>query len=72
VSFSRFGARVAVLDVYDAAGRRIASVQPSLGENSVSWMWDGTDRSGRPVRGAVVFARTRDGVADVARATLLP
>ncbi len=72
VSFSRFGARAAVLDVYDAAGRRIASVQPSIGENSVSWRWDGTDRSGRPVRAAVVFARTRDGVGDVARATLLP
>src|SRR5580765_6467847 len=50
VSFSRFGTRAAVLDVFDAAGRRLASVPPTLGSNGVAWSWDGTDRSGRPVR----------------------
>src|ERR1043166_4498647 len=61
VSFSRFGTRAAVLDVFDAAGRRLASVAPAIGGNAVAWNWDGTDRSGLPVRGAVVFARARDG-----------
>src|ERR1044072_7031309 len=61
VSFSRFGTRAAVLDVFDAARRRLASVAPAIGGNAVAWNWDGTDRSGLPVRGAVVFARARDG-----------
>jgi hypothetical protein len=71
VSFSRFGTRAAVLDVYDAAGRRLASVPPSVGANGVAWNWDGTDRSGRPVRGAVVFARVRDGQGGAARVALV-
>lgn len=61
VSFSRFGTAAAVLDVFDAAGRRVASVQPTVGIGSVAWTWNGDDRSGRRLRGAVVFARVRDG-----------
>ena len=61
VSFSRFGTEAAVLDVFDAAGRRIASVPPTVGGNSVAWSWNGDDRTGRMVRGEVVFARARDG-----------
>jgi hypothetical protein len=61
VSFSRFGTQAAVLDVFDAAGRRIASVPPTVGGNSVAWSWNGSDRAGRMVRGEVVFARARDG-----------
>lgn len=71
VSFSRFGTSAAVLDVYDTAGRRLASVSPAVGANGVSWSWDGTDRSGRPVRGAVVFARVRDGMGGAVRVALV-
>lgn len=71
VSFSRFGTRAAVLDLYDAAGRRLASVSPSVGTNGVSWNWDGTDRSGGPVRGAVVFARVRDGQGGAVRVVVV-
>jgi hypothetical protein len=71
VSFSRFGTGAAVLDVYDTAGRRLASVPPTIGENGVSWSWDGTDRSGRPLRGAVVFARVRDGQGGAVRVALV-
>jgi hypothetical protein len=71
VSFSRFGASAAPLDVYDANGRRLASVAPSPGANSVAWNWDGTDRAGQPVRGAVVFARVRDGQGGAARVVLV-
>ena len=56
-----FSAQAAVLDVFDAAGRRIASVPPTVGGNSVAWSWNGSDRAGRMVRGEVVFARARDG-----------
>lgn len=67
VSFSRFGTHAAVLDVFDAAGRRLASVEPTLTGNSVAWNWDGLTRSGDMVRGAVVFARARDGQGGAVR-----
>ncbi len=70
VTFSRFGASAAVLDVYDAAGRRLASIQPSQGQNSVAWNWTGTDRAGRAVRGEMVFARARDGRGGAVRVVL--
>ena len=71
VTFSRFGTRSAVLDVFDAAGRRLASVEPSPGANGVAWNWDGSDRSGQPVRSTVVFARARDGQGGTARVVLV-
>ena len=67
VSFSRFGTHAAVLDVFDTAGRRLASVEPALGGSSVAWNWDGRTRAGGLVRGAVVFARARDGQGGAAR-----
>jgi len=67
LTFSRFGAGAAVIDVFDAAGRRLASLAPAPGGNSVAWSWDGNDGAGRPVRGAVVYARARDGEGGVAR-----
>jgi hypothetical protein len=70
VCFSRFGAGAPVLDVFDAAGRRLASVAASPGEHAVAWIWDGRDAGGRAVRGAVVFARARDGRGGAARVVL--
>jgi hypothetical protein len=61
VSFSRFGREAATLDVFDAAGRRVASLAPSVGSAAVAWTWDGTDGAGRALRHEVVFARARDG-----------
>jgi len=72
MSFARVGSKVSTLDVYDASGRRLASLSPALGSNSVSWSWDARDASGRLVRGAVVFARARDGAGGTVRVTLLP
>ena len=71
VSFSRFGTRAAVLDVYDASGRRLASILPSVGMNGVSWNWDGADGSGQSVRAAVLFARARDGQGGAVRVVLV-
>ena len=72
MSFARGGSRASTLDVYDAAGRRLASLEPSLGAGGVSWRWDGRDASGRSVRGTIVFARPRDGMGGTVRVTLLP
>lgn len=72
MSFSRVGHDACPLDLFDVAGRRIAELSPSLGSSGVSWSWDGRDRSGRPVRAAIVFARARDGAGGTARVTRLP
>ena len=71
VGFSRFGTRAAVLDVFDAAGRRVASLEPRVGETGVAWSWDGTDRAGRSVQGAVLFARARDGQGGATRIVMV-
>ena len=70
VTFSRFGSSTAKLDVFDAAGRRLATVAPTAGMASVAWTWDGTDASGRALRGEVIFARARDGHGGTARVVL--
>ncbi len=67
VTFSRFGTNASVLDVFDAAGRRLASVTPVVGGSSVAWTWNGEDASGRSVRGEVVFARARDAQGGAVR-----
>jgi hypothetical protein len=72
MSFSRGGSQSAALDIFDAAGRRLAALEPSVGSGGVSWRWDGRDASGRSVRASVVYARPRDGVGGTARVTLLP
>lgn len=70
VTFSRGGAAAAPLDVFDAAGRRLASLVPRTSEHAVAWHWDGRDAAGRAVRGAVVFARARDGRGGAARVAI--
>lgn len=71
VLFSRKGSAAAALDLFDLAGRRLATVAPEVIGDGVRWSWDGRDESGRRAGPGVVFARTRDGSAR-ARLTLLP
>jgi len=72
LSFARGGSRPAVLDVFDASGRRLVALEPSMGTGGVSWRWDGRDAAGQLVRGAVVFARPRDGEGGAIRVVRLP
>ena len=72
VTFSRGGSAGAVLELFDARGRRLAKLQPAIGTGAVLWSWNGCDPTGRPVRGSIVFARARDGAGDVARVVMLP
>ena len=57
-------------DVFDARGRRV-----SQGEGGAAgqWMWDGTDRAGRPVAPGIYFVHARDsqGGRAVQRAVLV-
>ena len=71
VVFSRKGSAAVALDLFDLAGRRLATVAPEAGAGWQRWSWDGRDESGRRAGPGVVFARVRDGSAS-ARVTLLP
>ena len=71
VVFSRKGSGAVALDVFDLAGRRLATVAPEVGDGWQRWSWNGRDESGRRAGPGVVFARVRDGSAG-ARVTLLP
>lgn len=66
VVYSRIGDALALLDVYDVTGRRLATLTPNVQMGSVSWTWDGRDMHGNVVRG-VSFARARDGQGGAAR-----
>ncbi len=71
VLFSRKGSAPVALDLFDLAGRRLATVEPEPVFGGVRWIWDGRDESGAQPAPGVVFARARDGSAS-ARVTLLP
>ena len=71
VLFSRKGSATVALDLFDLAGRRLATVAPEAVADGVRWSWDGRDQSGRRAGPGVVFARARDGSAST-RLTLLP
>jgi len=61
VSFARGTGAAVALDVYDVAGRRLATLQPTAGIGVTTWRWDGRDLTGAPVGPGVFFARARDG-----------
>ena len=72
VRLSRVGHAPAPLDLFDLAGRRLATVAPLGDALGSTWLWDGRDAAGREVRSAVVFARVRDGLGGATRIVRLP
>jgi hypothetical protein len=71
MSFARTGTTAASLDVYDLAGRRIATLAPETASGGFAWRWDGRDATGAPAGAGVFFARARDGRGGVLRITRL-
>jgi hypothetical protein len=69
---ARGGAGAATLDVFDVAGRKVASVEPIADANGVHWSWDGRAATGERIVATVLFARARDGRGGVARIVRLP
>ena len=49
VVFSRKGSAAVALDLFDLAGRRLATLAPEAVADGVRWSWDGRDESGRRV-----------------------
>lgn len=72
VRLARAGRAPAPLDVFDVTGRRLATVAPLADALGSTWLWDGRDGTGREIRGAVVFARVRDGLGGATRVVRLP
>ncbi len=72
VTFSRSGTAPSMLDLFDAQGRRVATVAPAAGPAGIRWAWDGRDTAGRRVEPGVLFARARDPESRTLRVTLLP
>lgn len=72
VGFRRGGAAEArLVDVFDLAGRRLATLAPQIAAGGWSWAWDGSDERGRPVAAGVVLARVRGSSEPALRLTLL-
>jgi hypothetical protein len=71
VRFSRAGGTATPLELFDLAGRRVATLEPELVAGGWEWRWDGRDARGRAPGPGIVFARPRDGGATT-RVTLVP
>jgi len=71
VAFTRAGTFApAPLDLYDALGRRVRTLEPVAAGGAVRWSWDGRDAGGRALPPGVVYARVRGESGALARVTL--
>jgi hypothetical protein len=60
------------LDLFDAAGRRLAALAPSMTVTGIGWTFDGRDAAGRPVGPGVLFARPRGSEGAGIRIVVVP
>lgn len=72
LTFTRRGVQPAPLDLFDIAGRTLATLEPTVVAGAVLWTWDGRTPAGRAGSPALVFARVRGERGKAARVTLLP
>jgi hypothetical protein len=70
VAFSRAGTLTAPLDLFDALGRRVRTLEPAIAGGVVRWSWDGRDAAGRLIEPGVVYARVRGESGALTRITL--
>ncbi len=70
--FTLADAKAVPLDLFDAAGRRIATLAPQQTLSGVEWSFEGTDASGRAVAPGVLFARPRGSRNPAARIIVVP
>jgi hypothetical protein len=65
-------AAVSTLDLYDLAGRRVASLAPTAVAGRIEWSWDGLDATGRSLPSGMLLARVRGASGPALRITRLP
>ena len=66
VSFRRDNGAAEPIDLFDAAGRRVGTLEPTPLAEGWQWAWNGRDASGVAVPAGVLFARER-GTASAVR-----
>jgi hypothetical protein len=71
VTFQRAGGNPAPVDLYDAAGRRIATLHPTAASGAAHWSWDGRDRNGVPMPAGAFWARERGAQGPALRLAVL-
>ena len=72
VRFARTGGPAVMLDVFDAQGRRAASLAPIATGDVLRWNWDGLGPRGGAAGAGVFYARPRDGSGASVRFARLP
>ncbi len=72
VRFSLPHAAAVPLDLYDAAGRRVATLAPNLSRTGVEWLFRGVDDAGRKLGPGVLYARPRGFSGRSLRVVVLP
>jgi hypothetical protein len=71
IQFALGHAALVPLDLFDASGRRIATVEPRAVWSGVEWTFCGQDDRGRRVGPGVLYARPR-GTSNTMRVVVLP
>jgi hypothetical protein len=66
------GASAPPLDLFDLAGRRVASLPGAVLDGATTWRWDGRGASGRPMPPGVLLARPRGVPGPALRFTVTP
>jgi hypothetical protein len=67
LSFRRGGDAPGPVDLFDLAGRRVASLSASPLANGWQWRWDGRDDGGQAAASGVMFARERGSASPAFR-----
>jgi len=66
-SFSRAGGGALPVDLFDLAGRRVATLEPGTAAGGWAWNWDGIDHDGQAVAPGVWLARERGSLEPAIR-----
>lgn len=71
MSFSRVGETASPLELFDVTGRLVTTLEAVVLPGSIEWRWNGRDRGGLPLTGAV-FARVQGGRGAALKVMVLP
>lgn len=60
------------LDLFDLAGRRVATLAGAVTDGATTWRWDGRESAGRTMPPGVLLARPRGATGQALRFTVTP
>lgn len=71
IRFSMTRGETVPFDLYDVAGRVVATLEPISAGNGVQWIWNGADRRGGRALPGVLFGRPRGSRTAAVRVTIV-